>query len=154
MPLGTGLEHCLILPQPVHNLRLVPAAAIAASPSLLGHQQLLLPWGIWGAGGRPAEGLAGCRVGVSTAQRSQSRLQGCRHAGIQGCRDAGHAPSRTPLLHPLAAPQVQHQEGPAAPAQQLGQLNINGAAPVPGTFLPCITATLKTTAWGQGLWQP
>lgn len=146
MPLGTGLEHCLILPQPVHNLRLVPPGAIAASPSLLGHQQLLLPWGIWGAGGRPAEGLAGCRVGVGTAQPSQSRLQ--------GCRDAGHAPSRTLGLHPLAAPQVQHQEGPAAPAQQLGQLNINGAAPVPGTFLPCITATLKTTAWGQGLWQP
>lgn len=82
---------------------------------------------------------------------------GCRDAGMQGHRDAGMqdaaqpcTPSRMLLLHPLAAPQEQHQEGLAAPTQQLGQLNINGAAPAPGTFLPCIIATLKTTAWGHG----
>lgn len=59
-------------------------------------------------------------------------------------------------------PQVWHQEGLAAPTQQVGQLYINGAAPaapVPGTFLPCIIATLKTKAWSwglapPGLWQP
>lgn len=75
-------------------------------------------------------------------------MQQCRDAG---CRDAAQpcAPSRILLLlHSLTAPQVQHQEGAAAPAQQLGQLNINGAAPEPGTFLPCITDTLKSTAWG------
>lgn len=102
--------------------------------------------------------LRGCRVGASTVQPFQSRLQGRRDVGMQQCRDAGCrdaaqpcAPSRILLLlHSLTAPQVQHQEEPAAPAQQLGQLNINGAAPEPGTFLPCITDTLKSTAWG--LW--
>lgn len=76
---------------------------------------------------------------------------------MEKCRDGemqGAGCSAALLLHSLTAPQVQHQEGPAAPAQQLGQLNINGAASEPGTFLPCITDTLKTTAWGQGLWQP
>lgn len=144
---GTGLEHCLILPQSVHNLRLLLQQqllplhlcwATTAPPSL---GNLGCCW--MGEAGKGAEGLAGCRVGASTVQPFQSRLQA---AGMQGC-------SRMLLLHSLTAPQVQLQERPAAPAQQLGQLNINGAAPEPGTFLPCIIGTLKSTAWGQGLWQ-
>lgn len=67
---------------------------------------------------------------------------------------AGAAP-RSPGARVL--PQAQHQEGPAAPARQVGQLHINGAAPVapvPGTFLPCIIITLKTMAWRRVLAQP
>lgn len=101
MSAGAGFEHCLILPQPVHNLGLFPPAAIAASAPLLGQQQLLFPWGIWGAGGwmgeaeRAAEGLAGCRVGASTVQPFQSKLQGCKDAGCRdaGTQDAGMQPS-------------------------------------------------------------
>lgn len=46
---------------------------------------------------------------------------------------------------------------PRCPAQQVGQLNINEtaqAASAPGTFSPCIIATLETMALKQGLAQP
>lgn len=105
--------------------------------------------------------MAGSTV-VACEQRApaalpQSKLQataGQSPAALCPQADAGAAP-RSPgaCTHPRA----QHQEGLAAPAQQVGQLYINGAAPaapVPGTFLPCIIATLKTMAWRQGLAQP
>lgn len=129
MALGTGLEHCLILSQPVHNLRLLPPAAIAASPALLGHEQLLLPWGIWGAGGWGRLGgvLRGCRVGTNTVQPFQSRLQGCRNAAMQGCRMQGCS-SALRSQPDSAAAAFPHSTPSAAPGGSSSPCSATGSA--------------------------
>lgn len=73
--------------------------------------------------------------------------KGCLLISYSGCSHWGQ----------MLPQKCQPFPDPRCPAQQVGQLNINGtarAASAPGTFLPCIIATLEMMALRRGLAQP